>query len=243
MQNHVDLLPPPPLADLAARQTIALFLDFDGTLVDLAPAPDQIRVPPDLTQNLQRLQQNLDGRLAIITGRSLADLDGFLGPNDIPAVGSHGAEYRGAPPSKPPMSRASLQSVAKLHKMIPKLFVEHKPYGLAVHYRQEPATASRVYKVMEKIAAFEKLAIKPGKMLVEIGPSTANKGTAVTNLMRTDPFVGSMPIFIGDDLTDEDGFQAVCALQGLAILVGGQRTSAASFRLGGPSDVRTWLSV
>lgn len=243
MQNDVDLPPPPPLADLAARQTIALFLDFDGTLVDLASAPDQIKTPPDLMQNLQRLHQNLDGRLAIITGRSLADLDGFLGPNDIPVVGSHGAEYRGAPLPKRPLSLASLQSVAKLHEKIPALFIEHKPYGLAVHYRQEPAAASRVYKVMEKIAAFEKLAIKPGKMLVEIGPSTANKGSAVTNLMRTVPFVGSMPIFIGDDLTDEDGFRAVCALKGLAILVGSQRASAAFFRLPGPSDVRTWLSV
>lgn len=242
MHNDAGLPPPPLLSELVSRRKISLFLDFDGTLIDLAAAPDQVLVPHELVGQLHRLNARLDGRLAIITGRPLAALDGFLGPNHIKAVGSHGGEYRGAPPPPPPLSEASLQMVERLHHAIPALFVEHKPYGLAVHYRQEPDAASSVYDMMEQIAKSENLVIKTGKMLVEIGPADADKGRAVQTLMGTAPFHGSTPYFVGDDVTDEDGFHAVSLDQGHGILVGSQRITAATYQLAAPMDVLRWIA-
>lgn len=243
MHNDAGLPPPPLLSELVSRHDISLFLDFDGTLIDLAAMPDQIFIPSDLVGQLHRLNDRLDGRLAIVTGRPLAALDGFLGPNHIKAVGSHGGEYRGAPPPPPPLSEASLQRVDRLHHAIPALFIEHKPYGLAVHYRQEPDAASSVYNMMEQIAESERLVVKLGKMLVEIGPADADKGRAVRTLMGTAPFHGSTPYFVGDDVTDEDGFHAVTRARGHGILVGLQRVTAATYHLPAPTDVLRWIAL
>lgn len=243
MLNHAGLSRPPALSDLMAETNIALFLDFDGTLVELAGTPQGIMVPPHLTSGLHILSRSLHGRLAIITGRPLDALDGFLGPNRIVAVGSHGGEYRGAPPPRSPLSPASLLSIELLHLKYPDLIVEPKPFGIALHYRQQPVAASSVYQLLEKIAEDENLAVKPGKMLVEIGPSKHHKGAAVRTLLSQVPFRGARPIFIGDDVTDEDGFHAAKAAGGYGILVGPPRATAADFHLHAPGDVLRWCQI
>jgi trehalose 6-phosphate phosphatase len=243
MLNLAGLPRPPALPDLMAASEIALFLDFDGTLVELAETPQGVTVPPYLSAGLQSLSQSLQGRLAIITGRPLDALDGFLGPHSIAAVGSHGGEYRGAPPPPPPLSPASLASIENFRRKYPDLIVEPKPFGIALHYRQQPEAASSVYQLLEKIAEDENLAVKPGKMLVEIGPSKDHKGAAVRTLMSQMPFRGARPIFIGDDVTDEDGFHAVKAAGGYGILVGPNRATAADFHLHAPGDVLRWCQI
>lgn len=220
---------------------MALFLDFDGTLVEIASDPDKVFVPNKLTINLHRLSELISGRLAIITGRPLAALDQYLGPNTIIAVGSHGVEYRGAPTPPPPLSEASLATIARLKQAWPNLFIEPKPFGIAVHFRQEPDAALSVVKVMEQIGELDGLATKSGKMLVELGPPDANKGNAVRALMAEPPFACSHPIFIGDDVTDEDGFSAVRKLGGFGILVGQPRPTAARYILPDPPALWRWL--
>lgn len=243
MINHAGLSRPPALPDLMASSKIALFLDFDGTLVELAETPQGVVVPPNLTSGLHTLSHSLQGRLAIITGRPLAALDAFLGPHHIVAVGSHGGEYRGAPSSPPPLSAASLADIKLLSQKFPNLIVETKPFGVALHYRQQPDAVSSVYHLLEKIAEDENLAVKPGKMLVVIGPSKDHKGAAVRTLMSQMPFCGACPVFIGDDVTDEDGFHAVKASGGYGILVGPLRATAADFHLHAPGDVLKWCQI
>lgn len=243
MTQNAGTCVPPPFIQLLAQHKLALFLDFDGTLVDIADHPDHVLVGPDLTDHLHNLDGILSGRLAIITGRPLTALDGFLGKNQIKAVGSHGCEYRGAPVPPAPLSSASLQKIAQLHQIWPKLVIEPKPFGIAVHYRQEPDAASSVLSTMESLAKIEKLAAKTGKMLVELGPKNTNKGKAVMALMQTNSFQHSTPIFIGDDVTDEDGFLAARQFGGQGILVGPPRPTAATYRLSTPADVLRWLGL
>jgi trehalose 6-phosphate phosphatase len=241
MHNEPVLVAPPTLASLRSVHPISLFLDFDGTLVDIADAPDNVIIPDNLAAHLQSLSLSLAGRLAIITGRPLAALDKFLGPPHLLAVGSHGAEFRGAPPPPPPLSEASLASIARLVQAWPNLIVEPKPFGIAVHYRQEPDAASSVVKLMKDIGQWDGLAVKLGKMVIEVGPLNANKGSAVRQLMSENPFAPSLPIFIGDDVTDEDGFAAVRDLGGFGILVGPPRKSAARYILPDPPAILRWL--
>src|SRR3546814_1793935 len=118
-----------------------------------------------------------------------------------------------------------------------------KPYGVAVHYRQEPGAAPAVFIVMDAMAAREALAARRGKMVVELGPKSADKGLAVARLMAAPPFAGALPLFIGDDTTDEDGFAAVAAAGGHGILVGAPRPTAAHFRLADPEAVHQWLTL
>lgn len=241
MHNDAKLIAPPPLSELAQANLLSLFLDFDGTLVNIASAPDAVIVPNDLTPNIRALSQRLSGRLAIITGRPLAALDGFLGSDDITAVGSHGGEYRGAPPPSPPLSQSSLDRLIGLKAAWPNLFIEHKPFGLAVHYRQEPDAEESVIKFMEEIGAYNGLVSKSGKMLVELGPPNVNKGNAVRKLMNNAPFSQSTPIFIGDDITDEDGFAVVNEFGGFGILIGQPRETLARYTLPDPPAVLRWL--
>lgn len=243
MLNYKGILRPPPLSDLMAETKIALFLDFDGTLVELAETPQEIIIPPNLTSGLHNLSRKLYGRLAIITGRPLVALDAFLGANNIIAVGSHGGEYRGAPSPPIPLSQTSLSRIELFSEKYPALIIEPKPFGIAIHYRQQPYAASCVYQLLEEIAEDENLAVKMGKMVAEIGPLQHHKGAAVRTLLSQMPFRGSHPIFIGDNVTDEDGFHAAKAAGGYGILVGSLRETVADFHLHAPGDVLRWCQM
>ncbi|WP_033073117.1 trehalose-phosphatase [Sphingopyxis sp. MWB1] len=243
MHNRTHLAPPPALDALAAQHPLALFLDFDGTLVEIADTPDGISVDHQLSARLMALCAALEGRVAIVSGRAVADISLYLDVPGLMIVGSHGAEIGGA--DRPDLvlsaaSRAELDALLGAHAA---LLLEAKPHGIALHYRQEPDAAPSVFKVMEAIARREGLAQRRGKMVVELGPRGANKGAALASLMTSAPFHGALPIFIGDDITDEDGFAAASADAGYGILVGHDRPTAARYRLNNPTEVHQWLTL
>ena len=243
MHKRNSLPLPPPLSNWMARQPVALFLDFDGTLVDIAETPDAILVPDDLARRLEGLAARIDGRLALITGRSLVDIGGHLGQGSTMIVGSHGAEHGDAAVPATTLSSDTTRAIASLAARWPGLLVETKPHGIAIHYRQEPDAEAAVLPVMDDIAEREGLAVRRGKMVVELGPVQANKGRAVARLMSEPPYMGAVPIFIGDDVTDEDGFAAAAAAGGYGILVGAPRPTAAHYRLPGTREVYNWLGL
>ncbi|MEW9854459.1 trehalose-phosphatase [Novosphingobium sp. M1R2S20] len=234
----------PPQLD-TGRGT-ALFLDFDGTLVELAEHPQDIVVAPALPHLLTALSERLDGRLAVVSGRSLAMLDDFLGPLPIGMAGSHGGEFRPAGSSQvqplakplPPAVSAALSSFAQQNG---GLVFEAKPFSAAVHYRNHPEIAEQLVGFATTLSAEHGLAIKHGKMVVELAMPGSDKGSAVRHFMERAPFAGSRPLFIGDDVTDEDAFAAVRQFDGGGVLVGAMRATAALWRLENVSAVHRWL--
>lgn len=236
-------LPPPP-ADLL--DGAALFLDFDGTLTELAETPEAIEVAPSLAPLLNRLRDRLSGRIAIVSGRSLSDLERHVPVSDIAFSGSHGLELRlsgGAtlPLYAPRRLDALHEQVRSFASNRSGLLVEEKPAGVALHYRRAPGEADRVRDFMEKLARRESLVVQRGNMVVELRPAGADKGDAVRALMREPEFAGARPVFLGDDLTDEHAFAAAAALAGVGILVGPERESAAHYRLPTVQAVAEWL--
>lgn len=237
-----DRSPPAPLLDGAA-----LFLDFDGTLVELADAPDAIRVSPSLRPLLQRLNTVLEGRLAIVTGRAIDDLDRHLGWSGSAVAGSHGLEFRFADGTEVPVivPEGLQQAIAGAHRLAeetPGLLVEEKPAGVAIHFRRVPDREPVVDRFMAQLAEATGLALQRGKMVVELRAAGADKGDAVRRLMARPPFSGSQPIFVGDDLTDEHAFRAAADLGGGGILVGPERETAARWRLDDVGAVSKWLT-
>ena len=223
----------------------ALFLDFDGTLADLAPRPDLVQVEPELVGTLRALHTSLDGALAIISGRPITELDFFLQPLRLPAAGVHGAElrYDGQELVMPPGSGIGLL-LPRLEAFVashPGLQLERKSVAVAIHYRQapelEPQVRAIVADVLRDVVGLEGL---PGKMVVEIKPAGVDKGGAIASFMRMSPFEGRRPLFAGDDVTDEAGFAVARDLGGVGVLVG-QRASAATVSVTGPAALRCWL--
>ncbi len=238
-------LPVPPPALLAGA---ALFLDFDGTLVELAEAPDAISVSPGLPQLLRRLHERLDGRLAIVSGRSISDLERHLDCTGLAVSGSHGLELRFADGTHLPLFAprpldGAREAVGAFAQEQAGLIVEEKPAGLALHYRQAPEREGAVIELMEALAQRHGLTLQLGKMVAELRPPGADKGDAVRALMAEPPFAGARPVVVGDDLTDEHAFEAAAVLGGAGILVGEERESAAVHRLPGVSSVSDWLAA
>lgn len=235
---------PPPL-HLAGT---ALFLDFDGTLVDLADAPDLIHVPDTLPPLLERLSERLQGRLAIVSGRSIADLERHLGRTTLAISGSHGFELRladgrslaGAPPERLAGVR---RDVGRFAAGVPGLLVEEKPAGIAVHYRRAPQEEERVTAFLAGLAEQARLVLQRGKMVVELRPPGVDKGEALKRMMTEPAFAGARPLFVGDDLTDEHAFAAAAALGGAGVLVGAPRETAARWRLSDVAAVARWLEA
>lgn len=236
---------PPPLSRLAPA---ALFLDFDGTLVELAEAPGAITVPAGLGPLLDRLSERLDGRLAIVSGRAVDDLRRHLGASAVALSGSHGAELhyadgRSIPVSPPPGLAAARESIRRFAAGGEGLLVEDKPAGVALHYRLAPERAEEADAFVEALAERSGLALQRGKMVAELRPEGSDKGAALLRLMGEPPFAGARPVFVGDDLTDEDAFRTAASLGGEGILVGPARPSAARWRLNGVTDVTAWLEA
>jgi trehalose 6-phosphate phosphatase len=237
--------PPPPLSRLAPA---ALFLDFDGTLVELAEAPGAIALPAGLMPLLDRLNQRLEGRLAIVSGRAVDDLRGHLGACAVVLSGSHGAELhyadgRSIPVVAPAGLAEARESVRRFAAGSEGLLVEDKPAGVALHYRQAPERAEEAGAFLEALAERFGLALQRGKMVAELRPEGSDKGAALRRLMGEPPFAGARPVFVGDDLTDEDAFRAAASLGGEGVLVGPDRPSEARWRLEGVAGVTAWLEA
>jgi trehalose 6-phosphate phosphatase len=238
-----DRTPPPALLDGAA-----LFLDFDGTLVELAESPGAIAVSPHLPRLLERLSERLEGRLAIVSGRSIDDLERHLDCRRIAVSGSHGLELRlrdgtHIPLAATPAVAEAAAQAQEFASQRPGLLVERKPFGVALHYRQLPAEQERVVAFMSALAASSGLALQHGNMVAELRPRGADKGDALRALMAEPDFAGAVPVFVGDDLTDEDAFRAAAALGGAGILVGRPRETAAAWRLADVAAVAQWLDL
>lgn len=237
---------PPPTASLLDRA--ALFLDFDGTLVELAETPDSIEVPVSLRSLLDRLRERLEGRLAIVSGRSLADLDRHLPTSGIAFSGSHGLELKLADGTALPLSipiglEAIHERVKRFAAEREGLIAEEKPAGIALHYRQAPDEAERVAAFMAGLARESGFTVQHGIMVAELRPVGATKGDAIKAFMTEPPFAGTRPVFVGDDLTDEHGFAAAARLGGAGVLVGPPRPTAARFRLPSVAAVADWLGA
>lgn len=229
-------------------ESCALFLDFDGTLAELAPQPDAVTVPPELIETLSSLRLRLGGALAVISGRPIEQLDRLLAPLQLPCAGVHGVERRRADARLVRMELAVQASLDRLAEQAdalaarhPGLLVERKPGALALHYRLAPAFEAACINLMERAVADDPtLALLHGKQVIEAKPQAASKGRAIEAYMHEAPFIGRKPLFVGDDVTDEAGFAAVQQLGGCGIKVGGGATQA-RLRVADPATLRAWL--
>lgn len=240
-----------PHIDNPALSAIALFLDVDGTLLEIAARPQAVSVPDDLRERLRTLSLATGGAVALVSGRAITDLDALFAPLTLPSAGLHGFEHRGASGAyrrRPLPSTAVLAAArgAMLHlaEQYSGLLVEDKRFALALHYRDAPQLEDTVVAAMREIAARagNELELQRGKMVAELRPAGATKAEAVAAFLAEAPFAGRRAVFIGDDLTDEPAFELVNRSQGLSVVVGAERASAARARLTDVTAVRGWLA-
>ncbi len=241
--NTATLLAPPP-ADLA--DGASLFLDFDGTLVEIAPRPDAVAVGTPLRKLITTLTTRFDGRVAVVSGRGAEEIDGLFGGLACPIVGSHGAELRGVEGAATQERPAALEHVAArfhvLAETLPGVLVEIKPLGVGLHYRGVPDAEAACRTLAEELAVSTGLTLQRGKMVFELR-APGDKGSAIATLMSAMPFAGSRPVFLGDDLTDEPGFATVARLGGAGVLVGAARETEAVYRLPDVTAALRWLET
>jgi trehalose 6-phosphate phosphatase len=235
---------PPPLR--IAPQT-ALFLDFDGTLVDIADHPDDVEVAHSLPPLIEALSRGLGGRLALVSGRSLAALENLLGPLDVAMAGSHGGEFRPTGgsevhPLADPIPADIVDELSRFAEANGGLLVEPKPFSIAVHYRHHPEARDALLACAQAIATERGLKVKHGKQVVELVMPGSDKGSAVSRFMEHGEFAGTVPLFVGDDVTDEDAFRAVVQFGGSGVLVGPLRETAARWHLEDVTAVHEWLA-
>jgi trehalose 6-phosphate phosphatase len=238
----MSLEPPAPSRDWC------LFLDIDGTLIELADTPSAVVVDDALPRLLPDVAQRLGGAVALVSGRSIDSIDALFAPLKLPAAGLHGVERRAASgvvrganyrDSELSGARASLASFAAAH---PGTLLEDKGRALAMHYRLAPEFEARARQAVA--AAVQPLGpayhVQEGKMVLEIKPRGFTKATALEEFMREAPFAGRTPVFLGDDLTDLAGFRAIEAHGGITIAVGGRIQG--QWRLEDPAAARRWLA-
>jgi len=226
----------------------AWFLDFDGTLVELAETPDQVRVEAEVVDMVRDLERASHGAVALISGRRIEDIDRLFAPLRLPVAGQHGAERRGAS-GRLHRYPANRRGIGTMHGMLrawverrPGLLLENKGSTLAVHYRRAPELAEPLGTFMLELVArmHGSYCLQGGKRVFEIRPSGMDKGSAVLEFMREPPFIGRMPVFVGDDISDESALAAVLNLGGTAVKVG-DGDSIAPWRLQGVADVHAWI--
>jgi trehalose 6-phosphate phosphatase len=213
---------------------LAIFTDFDGTLVELAETPDTVDVPSDLADQLDRALADFDHAFAVLTGREIADIDRFLSPLQLPVAGAHGAQRRRADGTLEEVDAeisaaadAIAQAIRPLIEANPALLMEAKDGAVALHYRQAPELEGVCHLAMqEALQDHPQFTLVPGKMVLEARAIGFDKGAALRAFMQEEPFVGRTPIFIGDDRTDEDAFRAAQELGGIGIKLGPGQTAA-----------------
>lgn len=237
---------PPPLAPAAA----ALFLDIDGTLLEIAATPSAVAVDAALVQLIARMYEASGGALALISGRRIADIDALFPGLRLPAAGQHGIErrdaggglhYHSVPQQELEVLRRDLAALASFHA---GALFEDKGATLALHFRGAPQAAAQLRAALDALLApmGGDFRIQPGKMVLEVKPAGKDKGTAVQEFMAEPPFAGRTPAFLGDDVTDEYGFRIVNAAGGCSIKVG-EGDTAARWRLTDVRAVREWLAL
>ncbi|MEA9556779.1 trehalose-phosphatase [Xanthomonas nasturtii] len=238
-------LPSPPLLDDAC----ALFLDVDGTLIDFADSPEAVRLLPEVREAIVQLSERLKGAIALVSGRPLAQLDALFAPLLLPAAGLHGHELRSDVAARAAMPQDTSAFLHGLHQRAAALthkhagvLVEDKGVSVALHWRAQPDAGPDVLAfAQDEIAQLSGYRLQPGDHVVEFVPEGSNKGLAVEQLMQTAAFAGRTPVFVGDDLTDEFGFEAANRLGGWSILVGDRAQTSARFRVDGTAAVHAWL--
>ena len=228
-------LPPPERA--------AFLLDFDGTLVDIAPAPELVRVADGLPDALRRLRALCGDALALVTGRPIAQIDEFLPGIPYAVAGEHGIAMRRSPDAEltrvpvPAIPAGWLDEAEALAASEPGVRVERKATGFVLHYRAAPQAADRLREAADRMVASAggHFHVQSAKMAWEIRPSGTDKGSAVRVLMQSPPFAGRLPVFIGDDVTDEDGIRAAIELGGTGYRIPDDFDE--------PESVRRWLTA
>ena len=225
----------------------SLFLDFDGTLVEIAERPDAVVVDAPLMTLLSELGDKLDGRLAIVSGRPCAEIDALFGDHPFSVGGSHGLEMRWsdgrlAAPAPPAGLDRVVARMRLLAEAYPAILIEKKPFSVALHYRGAPDAEADALALAERLAADTGLSLQIGKMVVELRLAGADKGAALDAFMAERPMRGTRPVFIGDDVTDEAAFAAAARAGGHGILVGA-RPTAAHYVLADVPATRAWLKA
>lgn len=225
---------------------LALFLDLDGVLAPLAPTPDAVHPEPRRTLIVQRLTEVLQGRVAVVSGRTLVEIDRISGGAARAASGVHGLERRRGDGALTALAAAPAvrQAVDAFHAFAatrPGVLVEDKGLSAGLHFRQAPACAADALALASDLARDTGLTLQPGAMVLELKTPGADKGTAIRAFMTEPPFAGAVPVMVGDDLTDEAGFVAARDLGGFGVLVGQARPTAARCRLEDVDGVLDWL--
>jgi trehalose 6-phosphate phosphatase len=239
---HPPFLPGPPSG-------WALFLDVDGTLVEIAVDPEAVVVTPRLVGILDRLQRRFGGAVALVSGRTVARLDALFAPLRLPAAGNHGLERRGADGRivRPPEHREAMEQVRRGFTAFaaanPGTLTEDKELSVALHFRRVPACEAAAVALADRLsrAVGPGFRLQRGKMMIEIRPLGGDKGSVVDAFMAEPPFAGRLPVFVGDDVTDEDGFAAVNRRGGISVHVGGIVPTGARFRIANVPALLDWL--
>lgn len=227
-----------------------MFLDVDGTLVDFADHPERVVVSAQLVPRLDTLAVALGGALALVSGRRIETLDRLFAPLRLPAAGLHGLQRRRAgeelpPDAEPPAALQDVKAHAReLLARYPQALLEDKGEAIGLHWRAMPEAAADLQAfAIQALTRLPGYHLQPGDQLVELRPQRADKGDAIVAFLQEPPFAGRRPVFVGDDMTDERGFEAVEARGGLAVLVGNRAGSIARHRLPDIASVHAWLGV
>jgi trehalose 6-phosphate phosphatase len=227
----------------------ALFIDIDGTLLDMAPAPDAVVVPPGLVQTLSRLVRSFSGAVALSTGRRVVDADRFFAPLRLVTSGVHGTEARTQVGGDiamlaAPVPQALLVAVREVARLSPGILVEEKGAGIAIHYRHAPEMRATVVAELERIAGeWDDFALRSGRRVLDLIPKCCSKGTGLKSLMRLPTFRGRRPIMIGDDHGDEPAMAEAQRFGGIGLKVAGEHFSARGADFDSAASVRRWLTA
>ena len=241
---------PAPVSLVPHLGEVAILLDIDGTLLELMPTPREVWVPPGLSDTLKGLVECTSGALALVSGRSLNDIDLIFAPDVYRAVAGHGAEMRLSADNEaddvhaPPLDKELKRRLAAIAKLSPGILLEDKGYSLALHYRLAPHAEKAIFEAVSLIRADlpnAPIEVLPGKFVCEIKHSGFTKASGVRELMKHEPFKGRRPLFIGDDVTDETVFAIMPDMNGLAFSVG-RRAIGVNGHFDEPKDVRAFLA-